>query len=102
MSAPNIKPGSAADRALRFLATVDHYGTGCGDVGAEVWPERTGRIAATGGGGDYAAQMMLGRLRRAGLVERAPSEGATRWRITAAGRRVIYPDGRLLRARDRA
>ena len=37
------------------------------------------------GGGDYAAQMLLGRLRKAGLVDQAPSEGSSLWRITMAG-----------------
>lgn len=40
---------------------------------------------SSNGGGDYAAQMLLGRLKKAGLVEYAPSEGSTRWRLSAKG-----------------
>ena len=68
---------------------VSPSGIGAGDVGGHIWPDRNGRIASSGGGGDYAAQMLLGRLKAAGLVEHAPSEGSTRWRITTKGRRAL-------------
>jgi hypothetical protein len=59
------------------------------DVGGEVWPDRVlraGRGVATGGGGDYAAQMLLGKLRAAKQVEHARNlEGATIWCITVDG-----------------
>jgi hypothetical protein len=55
-----------------------------------VWPEREGRIAANGGGGDYAAQMLLGRLKKAGLVEHAPSDGSSRWRLSQKGLEEVH------------
>jgi hypothetical protein len=56
-------------------------------VGAEVWPGRRGRVIAAQGGGDYAAQMLLGRMRKAGLVQHARSDGSTLWELTPLGRR---------------
>jgi len=44
---------------------------------------------STNGGGDYAAQMLLGRMKKAGLVEHAPSDGSSLWRLTLAGRARI-------------
>lgn len=56
-------------------------------VGAHVWRGmQRGRVTSSGGGGDYAAQMMLGRMKRAGLVRHAQSEGSTRWEVTELGR----------------
>lgn len=77
---------TASQRALIYLKKVDREGASCFDVGGAVWPDRTGRIASASGGGDYAAQMLLGRLRKAGLVEYAPSEGSTQWRLSSKGR----------------
>ena len=54
-------------------------------VGAAVWKVRKGRVTSSGGGGDYAAQMLLGRMKKAGLVRHAPSEGSTRWEVTELG-----------------
>lgn len=79
----DLKPENTIQRALRYLATIDHHGTDAGDVGGAVFVKRSGRIASASGGGDYAAQMLLGRMKKAGLVEHS------RWRITAAGRRAI-------------
>lgn len=76
-------------RALLYLSAVARDGASCFDVGHAVWPERGGRVASASGGGDYAAQMLLGRLKKAGLVEHAPSEGSTRWRLTAEGLRAV-------------
>lgn len=59
-----------------------------GDVGAFVWRnKKRGRTTSVNGGGDYAAQMLLGRMRVAGLVRVTADPGASRWEVTAAGRR---------------
>lgn len=82
---------TAAQRALLHL--YDHAGrdgVSCHDVGGAVWPDRTGRVSSANGGGDYAAQMLLGRLKKAALVEHAPSEGASRWRLSADGLREVH------------
>ena len=80
---------TASQRALLYLSKDgDRYGVSCFDVGNAVWPDRVirgGRGVSVNGGGDYAAQMLLGRLKSAGLVEHAPSEGSSRWRLTAEG-----------------
>ena len=65
------------------------------EVGDAVWPGgngRKGRVSAGTGGGDYAALMLLGRLRNRGLVAgRTPSgEGSTRWYLTAAGMTRVH------------
>lgn len=80
---------TATQRALLCLQAADRYGASCYDVGHAVWPERTGRVASSNGGGDYAAQMLLGRLKKAGLAEYAPSEGSTRWRLSPKGLREV-------------
>jgi hypothetical protein len=66
-------------------------GVSCFDVGNAVWPDRPlrgGRGVSVNGGGDYAAQMLLGRLKKANLVEHAPSRGSSRWRLTVEGLRA--------------
>ena len=80
---------TATQRALLCLQAADRYGASCYDVGHAAWPERAGRVASASGGGDYAAQMLLGRLKKAGLVEYAPSEGSTRWRLSQKGLREM-------------
>jgi DNA-binding transcriptional regulator PaaX len=76
----------ASHRALLYLyREAGQDGVSCFDVGEAVWPERAGRISASGGGGDYAAQMLLGRMKKAGLVEHAPSDGSARWRLSHKG-----------------
>lgn len=77
---------TATGRALMCLVTGPQS---AGDVGQAVWPERERVRVANHGGGDYAAQMLLGRLKRAGLVRHAPSDGSTLWEITNAGRARI-------------
>lgn len=85
------KRGSAAQRACAFLAA--HGPQSADAVGAEVWKGRPrGRTTSSGGGGDYAAQMLLGRLRKAGLVRVVPSEGSSRWDVTPRGREVAATD----------
>lgn len=85
---------TASQRALMYLFSASgHHGVSCFDVGDAVWPDRvvrSGRGVANGGGGDYAAQMLLGRLKKAGLVEHAPSEGSSRWRLSQKGLRSVH------------
>jgi len=84
---------TASQRALLFLyENAGHHGVSCFDVGNAVWPERVirgGRGVSINGGGDYAAQMLLGRLKKAGLVEHAPNEGSSRWRLSPKGLQKI-------------
>ena len=80
---------TATQRALLCLHDGGYRGLGCNEVGASVWPEREcrpGRGVSVNGGGNYAAQMLLGRLKKAGLVEYASSEGSTRWCLSTKGR----------------
>lgn len=72
-------------RVLRYLC--DHGPSGCSLVGTVIENRRNGRGGvSTNGGGDYAAQMLLGRMKKAGLVEHAPSDGSSLWQLTSAGR----------------
>lgn len=84
---------TASQRVLLYLhADGRRDGVTCYEVGSVVWPDRVirgGRGVSSNGGGDYAAQMLLGRLKKSGLVECAPSEGSTRWRISEKGRRLL-------------
>jgi hypothetical protein len=74
---------TATDRALLALRGGS---CGCHEVGSAVWGEsRTGRIASVNGGGDYAAQMLLGRMRKAGLVRTTHDPGSSRWELTPSG-----------------
>lgn len=80
---------TATQRALLCLYASGYGGVSCGEVGGAVWPERVicfGRGVSSNGGGDYAAQMLLGRLKKKGLVEYAPSAGSTQWRLSTKGR----------------
>ena len=84
-----VSKTTATQRALLCLYSGGNNGVSSGDVGGAVWPDREidfGRGVSSNGGGDYAAQMLLGRLKKAGLVEYATSEGSTRWRLSAKGR----------------
>lgn len=79
---------TVTQRVLLCLYDSGHGGLAAGEVGSAVWPDRLihgGRGVSVNGGGDYAAQMLLGRLKKAGLVEYAPSEGSTRWRLSTKG-----------------
>ncbi len=59
------------------------------ELGAALWPDRTGRRGQSiCGGGDYAAQMLLGRMRKLGLVRTTHDPGASRWELTLNGHRV--------------
>ena len=80
---------TATQRALLCLYDGGYSGLSSGEVGSAAWPDRVitfGRGVSSNGGGDYAAQMLLGRLKKAGLVEYAPGEGSTRWRLSTKGR----------------
>ena len=85
------KPTMRQVRALIILYQDGRYDAelGCFTFGEDYFgPDRTGRIAAHGGGGDYAAQMILGRLRKRGWAELAPSPGSSRWRCSVSGRAI--------------
>jgi hypothetical protein len=51
--------------------------------------KKRGRVTSSGGGGDYAAQCFLGKLKRAGYVRHAESPGSSLWEITPAGRNAL-------------
>jgi hypothetical protein len=76
---------SSKDRALLVLAAFGKDGACAGDFGAEMWPARTSKTTSNGGGGDYAAQMLLGRLRKAGFVRVQPRSITSIWELTALG-----------------
>lgn len=84
---------TASQRALLYLYyQAGRDGVSCFDVGNAVWPDRIlrgGRGVSVNGGGDYAAQMLLGRLKKSKLAEHAPSEGSTRWRLSEMGLREV-------------
>lgn len=81
----DVTRGEMHRRALQYLA---ESGPSPADpVGGVVWRDvKRGRVTPPGGGGDCAAQMLLGRMRSLGLVRRARSEGSTLWEITDLGR----------------
>lgn len=78
------------EQALFFLAPRARV---AGEVGAHLWPDRETSIRSCNGGGDYAAQMFLGRLRSRGLVRDSGGEGTTLWELTPAGR-AAFRSGR--------
>lgn len=71
--------------ALRVLYTGGPMAAS--SVGAAmIWAKpRRGRTVSASGGGDYAAQMLLGRLRKRGLVRVQSGTGSSVWEITPAG-----------------
>lgn len=77
---------TATERALVALLGGP---LGCSAVGAIVWEgagvPRRGRVSAVNGGGDYAAQMLLGRMRKAGLVRTTHDLGSSQWELTVEG-----------------
>jgi len=87
-----VSKTTATQRALLCLYRGGNNGVSSGDVGGAVWPDREidfGHGVSSNGGGDYAAQMLLGRFKKAGLVEYAPGEGSTRWRLSTKGRNEV-------------
>lgn len=92
MKSISLPKTTASQRALLCLRDGGHNGISAGEVGTGVWPEREcrpGRGVSVNGGGDYAAQMLLGRLKKAGLVEYATNEGSSRWRLSTKGRNEV-------------
>jgi hypothetical protein len=77
--------------ACRYLAA---NGPATADmVGAVVWKgKKRGKTTSMGGGGDYAAQMLLGRMKKAGLVRHSQGEGSTRWEVTPLGHAEGHKD----------
>lgn len=78
------------------LTHLRDHRDGCdaaGGVGAALWPDRTGAINSSNGGGDYKAQMYLGRLRKKGWVrvryEGLYDAGSSNWELTPAGRAAL-------------
>jgi hypothetical protein len=65
----------------------------CSTFGAQMWPIRRGTRGgvSSNGGGDYPAQMLLGRLRKLGWAQVARGEGSSRWELTTAGKKMCRP-----------
>jgi len=61
-----------------------HGPSGCHAVG-DVIDNRRGRMVSASGGGDYAAQMLLGRMRSKGYVRVCNADGSSLWELTSAG-----------------
>lgn len=80
------KVTSLESRALAYLLQSS---ASASMVGAYLWPSRTTRGTATQGGGDYKAQMFLGRLRKKGWARVAAGEGSSVWEVTTKGRAVM-------------
>lgn len=73
---------------LQLLARGPRYAR---EVDAHAWPDAGGQRAAVTGGGCYAAQMLLGRMRRRGWCRtRYEGAGASLWEIS------------FIRAKDRS
>ncbi len=87
----NRLPGPRELRVLRYLMSIFPDGDSCSGVGSHAWghDERHGAISAVQGGGDYAAQMLLGRMRTQGWVNTLVSSGSSVWAIEPEGRRVL-------------
>lgn len=83
---------SARDRVVLYLGSGQRAAS---EVGAYLWPSPHRRGCASHGGGYYAAQMLLGRLRKRGLVRVAHGPGSSRWELTESGTRRC----RVLRSR---
>jgi hypothetical protein len=75
--------------APRASYLAEHGPTAASTLGAVIWRDRPrGHVVSSNGGGDYAKQMLLGRMRRAGLVCTIDSEGSSRWDVTPRGRQA--------------
>jgi len=75
-------------RALVALASCGRDGTSSGTFGAVYFgKDRKSKGTSMGGGGDYPAQMLLGRLKKKGLVRHSMRfrDGSTVWELTATG-----------------
>lgn len=85
-----MKVGSMTYRALVVL--VGRGPISADMFGAYVWRgKKRGKTSSSGGGGDYGAQMFLGRLKKLGFARlaRESFEGASRWEATEAGRNEL-------------
>lgn len=79
-----------AEGCIVIARYIDDYGQGmpASELGAKMWPGHEGRPSSVHGGGRYAAQMLLGRMRKSGLVRTTDDPGSSRWELTAKGRKV--------------
>lgn len=75
---------STTDKVLLLL--FERGPQGCSAVGEVITNRSGGPRVGSNGGGDYAAQMLLGRMKKKGLVRHAHSPGSTVWELTSAGR----------------
>lgn len=87
------KPGEIEYRVLTYLfgrPNVYNNAPTAGEIGGAVWRgKKRGRGSATQGGGDYAAQMLLGRMRKQGWVRVAHGDGSSQWELTTAGHDIV-------------
>lgn len=79
---------STTRAVLQLLADAPRP-MGCAWVGDAIRPESTRMRMPNHGGGDYAAQMFLGKLRKRGLVEQVNTGGSSAWQISWAGRKWL-------------
>lgn len=84
----------------RALAVLKRGPTSAGIVGSRLWPDRKTRGTAVQGGGDYAAQMLLGQMRRNGLVRVQHGDGSSIWELTECGGRVLEIKNEIAHVRD--
>lgn len=77
-------PSAIERRALEVLAKRPSPAS---IVGAVVWTDRKGHVISSNGGGDYGAQMLLGRMRKQNWcrVQHGDGQVTSIWEITAAG-----------------
>lgn len=60
------------------------------EFGTDLWAGRKrGKTSSNGGGGDYGAQMFLGRLKKLGFARTTHDPGSSRWEVTPAGRNAL-------------
>lgn len=88
MTGGTVTVGSMIYNALVIL--VGRGPMSADDFGGDLWAgKKRGRTTSSGGGGDYAAQMFLGRLRKLGYAQTLHTEGSSRWEATPAGRNAL-------------
>jgi hypothetical protein len=103
---PAPKPprrATAAERAA--LALLRDKGPQPADaVDQHVWPNAPGRRISSNGGGTYASQMLLGRMRQQGWVRVQHGEGSSIWEIRPGGLDALAapPPMKLTRVQARA
>lgn len=76
-------------KALEILRDIGP--ASCSSFGARMWPDRETSGVANQGGGDYPAQMLLGRLKKRGFVRHADSQGSSLWELTEEGEDAVGP-----------